>query len=155
MTTRAAGRRLSSQHVGGFTTIQEADGLRAERHIASFTTVAQWTWRIIPEQQHQQATPASTTLQKGGFGEHTQALNIAKTFPLLAAAIEAYKQENEDVVTTPSSKSTTRAGNGQRTLCQRLGEADCRLQPPLQHRGQPNVQDLLGYLGACNACPLS
>ncbi|KAJ9508719.1 hypothetical protein QJQ45_028011, partial [Haematococcus lacustris] len=40
------------------------------------------------------------------------ALNIAKTFPELAAAIEAYKQENEDVVTTPSSKSTTRAGNG-------------------------------------------
>ncbi|KAJ9510866.1 hypothetical protein QJQ45_027720, partial [Haematococcus lacustris] len=39
------------------------------------------------------------------------ALNIAKTFPELAAAIEAYKQENEDVVTTPSSKSTTRAGN--------------------------------------------
>ncbi|KAJ9517554.1 hypothetical protein QJQ45_024959, partial [Haematococcus lacustris] len=37
------------------------------------------------------------------------ALNIAKTFPELAAAIEAYKQENEDVVTTPSSKSTTRA----------------------------------------------
>ncbi|GFH20222.1 hypothetical protein HaLaN_17310, partial [Haematococcus lacustris] len=39
--------------------------------------------------------------------------------PKLAAAIEAYKQENEevaevqqDVVTTPSSKSTARAGNG-------------------------------------------
>ncbi|KAJ9523310.1 hypothetical protein QJQ45_005268 [Haematococcus lacustris] len=39
-------------------------------------------------------------------------MNIAKTFPELAAAIEAYKQENEDVVTPPSSKSTTRAGNG-------------------------------------------
>ncbi|KAL6755578.1 hypothetical protein V8C86DRAFT_3137606 [Haematococcus lacustris] len=38
------------------------------------------------------------------------ALNIAKTFPELAAAIEAYKQENEDFVTTPSSKSTARAG---------------------------------------------
>ncbi|GFH09577.1 hypothetical protein HaLaN_04751 [Haematococcus lacustris] len=46
------------------------------------------------------------------FLASTQALNIAKTFPELAAAIEAYKQENEDVVTTPSSKSTTRAGNG-------------------------------------------
>ncbi|KAJ9518193.1 hypothetical protein QJQ45_010173 [Haematococcus lacustris] len=46
------------------------------------------------------------------FLASTQALNIAKTFPELAAAIEAYKQENEDVVTTPSSKSTIRAGNG-------------------------------------------
>ncbi|KAJ9528698.1 hypothetical protein QJQ45_020597 [Haematococcus lacustris] len=47
------------------------------------------------------------------FLASTQALNIAKTFPELAAAIEAYKQENEDVVTTPSSKSTTRAGMAQ------------------------------------------
>ncbi|GFH25101.1 hypothetical protein HaLaN_23009, partial [Haematococcus lacustris] len=45
------------------------------------------------------------------FLASTQALNIAKTFPELAAAIEAYTQENEDVVTTLSSKSTARAGN--------------------------------------------
>ncbi|KAL6751491.1 hypothetical protein V8C86DRAFT_2439925 [Haematococcus lacustris] len=45
------------------------------------------------------------------FLASTQALNIAKTFPELAAAIEAYTQENEDVVTTLSSKSTARAGD--------------------------------------------
>ncbi|KAJ9516622.1 hypothetical protein QJQ45_015200, partial [Haematococcus lacustris] len=39
------------------------------------------------------------------FLASTQALNIAKTFPELAAAIDT-----RDVVTTPSSKSTTRAG---------------------------------------------
>ncbi|KAJ9524390.1 hypothetical protein QJQ45_008594 [Haematococcus lacustris] len=78
------------------------------------------------------------------FLASTQALNIAKTFPELAAAIEAYKQENEDVVTTPSSKSTTRAGNGgQRTLCQRLGEADCDCNLPFNIVDNPTFKTFL------------
>ncbi|KAL6748020.1 hypothetical protein V8C86DRAFT_3033176 [Haematococcus lacustris] len=53
------------------------------------------------------------------FLASTQAGNIAKTFSELAAAIEEYKQENKEVAevqqdagTTPSSKSTARAGSG-------------------------------------------
>ncbi|KAJ9520208.1 hypothetical protein QJQ45_030152 [Haematococcus lacustris] len=53
------------------------------------------------------------------FLASTQAGNIARTFSELAAAIEEYKQENKEVAevqhdagTTPSSKSTARAGSG-------------------------------------------
>ncbi|KAJ9528095.1 hypothetical protein QJQ45_005819 [Haematococcus lacustris] len=50
------------------------------------------------------------------FLASTQAMNIAKTFSEIAAAIEEYKQENKEVAelqqdagTTPNSKSTARA----------------------------------------------
>ncbi|KAJ9524307.1 hypothetical protein QJQ45_008489 [Haematococcus lacustris] len=53
------------------------------------------------------------------FLASTQAMNIAKTFSEIAAAIEEYKQENKEVAevqqdagTTPNSKSTARAGSG-------------------------------------------
>ncbi|KAJ9531591.1 hypothetical protein QJQ45_014944, partial [Haematococcus lacustris] len=53
------------------------------------------------------------------FLASTQAMNIAKTFSEIAAAIEDYKQENKEVAelqqdagTTPNSKSTARAGSG-------------------------------------------
>ncbi|KAL6755270.1 hypothetical protein V8C86DRAFT_3137925 [Haematococcus lacustris] len=53
------------------------------------------------------------------FLASTQAMNIAKTFSEIAAAIEDYKQENKEIAelqqdagTTPNSKSTARAGSG-------------------------------------------
>ncbi|KAL6753345.1 hypothetical protein V8C86DRAFT_3028815, partial [Haematococcus lacustris] len=75
------------------------------------------------------------------FLANTQAGKTAKTF-----------SDHPEQQVDSSRRKWCRGG--QRTLCQKPGEADCRLQPPLQHRGQPNVQDFLGYLGACNACPL-
>ncbi|KAJ9510052.1 hypothetical protein QJQ45_011727 [Haematococcus lacustris] len=52
------------------------------------------------------------------FLASTQAMNIAKTFSEIAAAIEEYKQENKEVAelqqdagTTPNSKSTARAAD--------------------------------------------
>ncbi|KAJ9522971.1 hypothetical protein QJQ45_023775 [Haematococcus lacustris] len=60
-------------------------------------------------------------LQCSKFLASTQAMNIAKTFSEIAAAIEEYKQENKEVAelqqdagTTPNSKSTARAGCNRR-----------------------------------------